>query len=197
MGLTYLTLDRLSRTLSGGEVERIHLATSLGSSLVDTLYVLDEPSIGLHERDNELLIRLLKELRDLGNTVVVVEHDRTMIEAADEVIDLGPLGGKKGGEILFQGKVEGLAREDRSLTGKYLAGRLEIGWGDRRVGRRPRDQAQLKMGVPPAPPILPTSADSCSHAVEGSGGGPPPVGSGRLRQKGRRLFQREGFFRVA
>lgn len=131
VGLSYLTLDRLSRTLSGGEVERIHLATSLGSGLVDTLYVLDEPSIGLHERDNELLIRLLKELRDLGNTVVVVEHDRTMIEAADEVLDLGPFGGGKGGELLFQGKVQDLPKEPRSLTGSYLAGRLEIGWKKR------------------------------------------------------------------
>ncbi len=137
VGLSYLTLDRLSRTLSGGEVERIHLATSLGSSLVDTLYVLDEPSIGLHERDNELLIRLLKELRDLGNTVVVVEHDRTMIEAADEVIDLGPLGGEKGGEIVFQGEIRKLSAESRSLTGKYLTGRLEIGWKQRstEIGR--------------------------------------------------------------
>lgn len=133
VGLSYLTLDRLSRTLSGGEVERIHLATSLGSGLVDTLYVLDEPSIGLHERDNELLIRLLKELRDLGNTVVVVEHDRTMIEAADEALDLGPFGGARGGELLFQGKVEDLPRESRSLTGSYLAGRLEIGWKKRNV----------------------------------------------------------------
>lgn len=128
VGLSYLTLDRLSRTLSGGEVERIHLAASLGSSLVDILYVLDEPSIGLHERDNELLIRLLKELRDLGNTVVVVEHDRTMIEAADEVIDLGPLGGEKGGEVIYQGEVRNLPQAPRSLTGKYLAGELEIGW---------------------------------------------------------------------
>lgn len=132
VGLAYLTLERLSRTLSGGEVERIHLATSLGSSLVDTLYVLDEPSIGLHERDNALLIRLLRELRDLGNTVVVVEHDRAMIEAADEVIDLGPLGGEKGGEIIFQGEVKDLSKESRSLTGKYLAGEFRIGWKKRK-----------------------------------------------------------------
>lgn len=145
VGLTYLTLDRLSRTLSGGEVERIHLATSLGSSLVDTLYVLDEPSIGLHERDNELLIRLLKELRDLGNTVVVVEHDRTMIEAADEVIDLGPLGGKKGGEVLFQGKVEGFAREGRSLTGKYLAGELQIVWRRRKQNLNRPDARPIRI----------------------------------------------------
>ena len=132
VGLSYLTLDRLSRTLSGGEVERIHLATSLGSGLVDTLYVLDEPSIGLHERDNELLIRLLRELRDLGNTVVVVEHDRTMIESADEVLDLGPEGGEKGGQLVFQGKVDNLPNESRSFTGQYLSGRLEINWKKKR-----------------------------------------------------------------
>lgn len=126
VGLGYLSLARLSRTLSGGEVQRIHLATSLGSALVDTLYVLDEPSVGLHERDNHLLIRLLRELRDLGNTVVVVEHDRTMIEAADQVIDLGPQGGEKGGEILFQGSVAELKKSRRSLTGRYLAGELEV-----------------------------------------------------------------------
>ncbi len=126
VGLGYLSLARLSRTLSGGEVQRIHLATSLGSALVDTLYVLDEPSVGLHERDNHLLIRLLKELRDLGNTVVVVEHDRTMIEAADEVIDLGPGGGEKGGELLFQGTVQEITKAPRSLTGEYLSGKQEI-----------------------------------------------------------------------
>ncbi len=127
VGLGYLSLARLSRTLSGGEVQRIHLATSLGSALVDTLYVLDEPSVGLHERDNYLLIRLLKELRDLGNTVVVVEHDRTMIEAADEVIDLGPGGGETGGEILFQGPVKDIGKASaRSLTGQYLSGEREV-----------------------------------------------------------------------
>ncbi len=123
VGLGYLTLSRMSRTLSGGEVERIHLASSLGASLVDTLYVLDEPSIGLHERDNMMLIGLLRKLRDLGNTVVVVEHDRAMIEAADEVIDLGPMGGEGGGRILYQGPVEGLLMCEESLTGRYLSGR--------------------------------------------------------------------------
>ena len=125
VGLGYLTLDRLSRTLSGGEAQRINLATSLGSSLVDTLYVLDEPSIGLHERDNELLIRILKELRDLGNTVVVVEHDRQMIEMADEVIDLGPHAGEKGGEIVFQGSFSRLLQSD-FLTGRYLSGKESV-----------------------------------------------------------------------
>lgn len=126
VGLGYLSLARLSRTLSGGEVQRIHLATSLGSALVDTLYVLDEPSIGLHERDNRLLIRLLYELRDLGNTVVVVEHDKTMIEAADEVLDMGPMGGEKGGRLIFQGKVSDLKKHPESFTGQYLSGRRTI-----------------------------------------------------------------------
>ncbi|MCM8775190.1 MAG: excinuclease ABC subunit UvrA [Candidatus Omnitrophica bacterium] len=137
VGLGYLTLARLSRTLSGGEFQRINLATSLGSALVDTLYVLDEPSIGLHERDNELLMRLIKELRDLGNTVVVVEHDRFMIESADEVIDLGPLGGDRGGEIIFQGTVSDLKRSERSLTGQYLA-------GVRKVQSRVQRQDEIK-----------------------------------------------------
>ena len=137
VGLGYLTLDRMSRTLSGGEVERIHLASSLGSALVDTLYVLDEPSIGLHERDNQMLIALLRKLRDLGNTVVVVEHDRTMIGAADCVIDLGPTGGAKGGEIIFQGSVEDLKKHPGSITGEYLAGKREI-------ERKPRASAPAK-----------------------------------------------------
>jgi len=126
VGLGYLTLDRMSRTLSGGEVERIHLASSLGSALMDTLYVLDEPSIGLHERDNQMLIALLRKLRDLGNTVVVVEHDRTMIGAADCVIDLGPEGGAKGGALIFQGSVEDLKRHPGSVTGEYLAGKRTL-----------------------------------------------------------------------
>ena len=126
VGLSYLSLARLSRTLSGGEVQRIHLATSLGSALVDTLYVLDEPSIGLHERDNRLLINLLYQLKALGNTVVVVEHDRTMIESADEVLDMGPFGGERGGRLLFQGKVSELKKNPESLTGQYLSGKLKI-----------------------------------------------------------------------
>jgi len=126
VGLGYLTLDRLSRSLSGGEAQRINLATSLGSSLVDTLYVLDEPSIGLHERDNDLLINILKELRSLGNTVVVVEHDATMIRAADLVIDLGPGAGEGGGEILFQGPVSKLLTSTRSITSRYLKGKERI-----------------------------------------------------------------------
>lgn len=126
VGLGYLTLDRSSRTLSGGEAQRINLATSLGSALVDTLYVLDEPSIGLHERDNHMLIRLLKELRDRGNTVVIVEHDRSMIEAADKIIDLGPFGGEKGGEIIYEGTFHDLKKSSQSLTAKYFRHEFEI-----------------------------------------------------------------------
>ncbi len=140
VGLGYLTLDRMSRTLSGGEVERIHLASSLGSSLVDTLYVLDEPSIGLHERDNQRLIDLLKKLRDLGNTVVVVEHDRTMISSADCVIDLGPQGGAKGGELVFQGTVDALKADPDSVTGAYLAGRRKI---ERMLRHGPRSKGKI------------------------------------------------------
>lgn len=126
VGLGYLTLDRLSRTLSGGEAQRIHLAASLGSALVDTLYVLDEPSVGLHERDNVLLIRLLEKLRNLGNTVVVVEHDRTMIEAADQVIDLGPLGGERGGKIVFSGPFSQLSSAQNSYTARYFRNEFKI-----------------------------------------------------------------------
>ena len=126
VGLGYLTFDRASRTLSGGEAQRINLATSLGSALVDTLYVLDEPSIGLHERDNELLIRLLHELRNLGNSVVIVEHDRAMIEAADWVIDLGPLGGEKGGEMMYAGSFRDLLKSPSSLTAKYFRKELVL-----------------------------------------------------------------------
>lgn len=146
VGLGYLTLDRMSRTLSGGEVERIHLASSLGSPLVDTLYVLDEPSIGLHERDNQMLIGILKKLRDLGNTVVVVEHDRTMIRAADCVVDLGPLGGAKGGELIFQGPVEGLKASEHSVTGAYLTGRLKIE-RTRRPGAAKRQEKIIIQGA--------------------------------------------------
>jgi len=121
VGLGYLTLDRQSRTLSGGEVQRINLTTALGTSLVNTLFVLDEPSIGLHPRDIERLIRILRRLRDSGNTLIVVEHDPDVIRAADRVLDLGPGAGEKGGEIVYFGALKGLLRCRRSLTGQYLA----------------------------------------------------------------------------
>ena len=126
VGLGYLTLDRLSNTLSGGESQRINLATSLGSSLVGSLYVLDEPSIGLHPRDTHRLIKVLKSLRDLGNTVIVVEHDEEIMKAADEIIDIGPMAGTHGGEIVFQGKHEDLILSQTSLTAKYLTHREVI-----------------------------------------------------------------------
>jgi excinuclease ABC subunit A len=126
VGLDYLTLDRLSSTLSGGESQRISLATALGSALVGTLYVLDEPSIGLHPRDNLRLIDILRQLRDQGNTVVVVEHDADMIRVADEVIDIGLGAGEQGGRIVFAGELDGLLREPRSLTAKYLRDDLAI-----------------------------------------------------------------------
>ena len=126
VGLDYLTLDRLSSTLSGGESQRINLATSLGSALVDTLYVLDEPSIGLHSRDNERLIRILRQLRDQGNTVLVVEHDADMIRVADIVVDMGLGAGEQGGRVVFSGTLEALMQEPRSLTAKYLRDELAI-----------------------------------------------------------------------
>ena len=125
VGLGYLTLNRLSSSLSGGESQRINLATSLGSALVGSLYILDEPSIGLHSRDTEQLIRVLEKLRDLGNTVIVVEHDEDIIRAADEVIDIGPLAGRLGGEVVFQGNRKQLEAAD-TLTADYICGRRDI-----------------------------------------------------------------------
>ena len=126
VGLEYLTLERQSRTLSGGELERVDLTTALGSALVNTLYVLDEPSIGLHPRDTERLIRILHRLRDQGNTVVVVEHDPAIIRAADHTLDLGPGAGERGGEVVFAGPPAALAQARRSLTAEYLTGRRTI-----------------------------------------------------------------------
>jgi excinuclease ABC subunit A len=126
VGLDYLTLDRLASTLSGGEAQRIQLATSLGSQLVGALYVLDEPSIGLHSRDTEKLIRILHALRDIGNTILVVEHDPDVIAAADYLLDMGPGAGEFGGRLLAAGTVEEVARDPESITGRYLSGALTI-----------------------------------------------------------------------
>ena len=126
VGLSYLTLDRPAATLSGGEAQRIRLATQIGSQLMGVLYILDEPSIGLHPRDNNRLLDTLKSLRDIGNSILVVEHDKETIEAADYVIDLGPGAGKHGGEIIFAGTPKQLLNSTRSLTGKYLSGKKEI-----------------------------------------------------------------------
>jgi excinuclease ABC subunit A len=126
VGLGYLTLNRLSATLSGGESQRINLATTLGSSLVGSLYILDEPSIGLHPRDTGLLVKVLRDLRDIGNTVIVVEHEEEIIRAADEIIDIGPLAGRLGGEVIYHGSFSGLMKQDKGLTASYLNGEEKI-----------------------------------------------------------------------
>lgn len=126
VGLGYLTLNRLSSTLSGGESQRINLATSLGSSLVGSMYILDEPSIGLHPRDTNLLIKVLKQLRDLGNSVIVVEHDEEIMRQSDYLVDIGPYAGENGGEIVFEGTFDELKTANTSLTAKYLTGKMKI-----------------------------------------------------------------------
>ncbi|MBI3191720.1 MAG: excinuclease ABC subunit A, partial [Pedosphaera parvula] len=126
VGLGYLTLDRPTRSLSGGETERVNLTTCLGTRLVNTLFVLDEPSVGLHPRDTDRLVRILEHLRDAGNTVVVVEHEAGVIRAADAVVDLGPEQGERGGEVVFQGAFQELLGDEDSLTGQYLSGRKQI-----------------------------------------------------------------------
>ncbi len=142
VGLDYLTLDRLASTLSGGEAQRIQLATNLGSSLVGALYVLDEPSIGLHPRDNDRLIRLLHNLRDIGNTVLVVEHDAEMIRSADHILDIGPAAGELGGRLIYEGDFSGLFSQSQSLTGRYLRGEAAI---KEPKHRRPLQLKRLKI----------------------------------------------------
>lgn len=125
VGLDYLSLNRSSVSLSGGESQRIRLATQIGSQLVNVLYILDEPSIGLHQRDNIRLINSLKELRDLGNTVIVVEHDKDMMLAADYIVDMGPKAGRLGGEVVFQGTPQEMLKTN-TLTSQYLNGQMKI-----------------------------------------------------------------------
>jgi len=172
VGLDYLTLDRLTRTLSGGEAQRINLASCLGSGLVNTLYVLDEPSVGMHARDNARLIGILEKLRDAGNTLLVVEHDADIIRAADEVVDIGPGAGEQGGEIVFRGTVAQLARSRKSLTGKYLSGRKrqgksrsrrrDSGHSIRVVGAREHNLKSIDVDFP-------LSSLVCVTGVSGSG----------------------------
>jgi len=172
VGLTYLTLDRAAGTLSGGEGQRIRLATQIGSSLVGVLYILDEPSIGLHQCDNERLIRTLERLRDLGNSVVVVEHDRDTMVAADHLIDMGPGAGKLGGEVVSQGTPEEVARDPKSLTGLYLSGGREIpvpserrkgnGWHLSVRGARLHNLRNVSVDVP-------LGTLTCVTGVSGSG----------------------------
>ena len=144
VGLDYLALGRAAATLSGGEAQRIRLATQIGSGLVGVLYVLDEPSIGLHQRDNHRLIETLTRLRDLGNTLIVVEHDEDTIETADWVVDIGPGAGEHGGRIVHSGSVKGLLESEESLTGKYLSGRLQIPVPDVRRPQQPGREVVVK-----------------------------------------------------
>ena len=160
VGLDYLTLDRAAATLSGGEMQRIRLATQIGSGLTGVLYVLDEPTIGLHPRDNERLIATLKELRDRGNTVVIVEHDEEMMRAADWIIDLGPGAGREGGRLMYQGPFSGLLKS-HSLTSDYLTGRKTVGrlvgWSADRMNNRNTAKTALKNDLPSEQPNNRTS----------------------------------------
>ena len=172
VGLDYLTLSRPSATLSGGESERIRLATQIGSGLVGVLYILDEPSIGLHQRDNARLLSTLKRLRDLGNTILVVEHDEETIREADFVIDLGPGAGIHGGEVVFSGTPEELLKAPHSLTGQYLSGRLQIPMP--RSRRRPRGKYLTLMGasennLKDLTVRIPLGLFTCVTGVSGSG----------------------------
>ncbi len=172
VGLGYLTLDRTSRTLSGGEVQRVNLTSCLGTSLVDTLFVLDEPSVGLHPRDINRLLGIIRSLTDAGNTVVVVEHDEAMIRAADHVIEVGPEPGARGGYIVFQGSVGGMLAAPRSITGAYFSGRQRI---DPPTQRRPAPNRWLKFTNASKHNVrhlsfrLPLQRFVCLSGVSGSG----------------------------
>jgi excinuclease ABC subunit A len=171
VGLDYLTLDRTSGTLSGGEGQRIRLATQIGSSLVGVLYILDEPSIGLHQRDNRRLLETLKSLRDLGNTVLVVEHDEETILEADHVIDMGPLAGRHGGEVVAQGTPQEILDHPKSLTGDYLSGRREIPLSGER--RQPRGHLSIRgaraNNLKKVDVDIPLGVMTCVTGVSGSG----------------------------
>ena len=171
VGLDYLSLSRSAGTLSGGEAQRIRLATQIGSGLMGVLYILDEPSIGLHQRDNDRLIETLKDLRDLGNTVIVVEHDTDTMYAADYIVDIGPGAGVNGGELVGEGTVEDLIKSPRSITGKYLSGELKIevpkerrkptGWIEVR-GAKENNLKNINVKIP-------TGVMTCVTGVSGSG----------------------------
>jgi excinuclease ABC subunit A len=172
VGLEYLTLDRLASTLSGGESQRIQLATALGSNLVGALYVLDEPSIGLHPRDTGRLIEIMKTLRDLGNTVLVVEHDPEIMSEADKLLDLGPGAGEHGGRIIYAGDLQGLRADPHSLTGRYLSGELQIPIAEQR--RKPgkswlRIRGARQHNLKSVDVDIPLGLMVCVSGVSGSG----------------------------
>jgi excinuclease ABC subunit A len=172
VGLDYLSLSRPSATLAGGEAQRIRLATQIGSGLVGVLYILDEPSIGLHQRDNRRLIDTLLRLRDLGNTLIVVEHDQSTIMEADHIVDIGPLAGEHGGEIVYTGDLKGLLEEPRSLTGAFLAGRRQIPTPDVRRApgqRRLRLEGAREHNLKTVTVDVPLGLFVCVTGVSGSG----------------------------
>jgi len=173
VGLDYLTLDRKAGTLSGGEAQRIRLASQIGAGLVGVMYILDEPSIGLHQRDNERLLSTLVRLRDIGNTVIVVEHDEEAIRSADHVVDMGPGAGVHGGEVVFSGKPEDLVNSDATLTGKYLSGRMEIATPPRRNAADPQRVFKLigatGNNLKKVTLEIPAGLFTCITGVSGSG----------------------------
>ena len=172
VGLEYLTLSRASGTLSGGESQRIRLATQIGSSLMGVLYILDEPSIGLHQRDNDKLLATLGRLRDLGNTLIVVEHDEDTMFAADHIVDIGPGAGRNGGEVVFEGKVEDLLKSETSLTGQYLSGRKCIPVPDVRRkgnGKKLTVKGCAVNNLKHADFTIPLGTLTCVTGVSGSG----------------------------
>ncbi|MGA7982831.1 MAG: excinuclease ABC subunit UvrA [Chromatiaceae bacterium] len=173
VGLDYLTLERSAETLSGGEAQRIRLASQIGAGLVGVMYILDEPSIGLHQRDNARLLRTLSQLRDAGNTVIVVEHDAEAIRSADRVVDLGPGAGVHGGEVLAEGTAEEIAASARSLTGRYLSGELRIEIPSRRVppepGRELRILGATGHNLKDIDVMIPVGTFCCITGVSGSG----------------------------
>ena len=173
VGLNYLTLERSAETLSGGEAQRIRLASQIGAGLVGVMYILDEPSIGLHQRDNKRLLNTLFHLRDLGNTVIVVEHDQEAINAADHVIDIGPGAGSHGGQIVAQGTPKEITKNKKSLTGQYLAGKKEISIPDHRIPYNQKKVLQLKgasgNNLKGVNLNIPASLMTCITGVSGSG----------------------------
>lgn len=173
VGLNYLTLNRSAETLSGGEAQRIRLASQIGAGLVGVMYILDEPSIGLHQRDNDRLLKTLTHLRDLGNTVIVVEHDEDAIRTADHVIDIGPGAGVHGGEVIAQGDVKKIMKESKSITGQYLSGKKEIAVPESRTPFDPKKQLMIEgasgNNLQDVNLWIPVGLMTCVTGVSGSG----------------------------